>query len=100
MGYTKGNWEVEEPANEGIRARLIVGKDRELINGLIVGGEIIATVNDKANAHLIAHSPKLLKALEQLVWAVDSQGEGTIEHALTFAKSTLQTLDFSQTPAL
>lgn len=61
MEYSKDDWKIEGE-------RIIVGKDRELINGLTVGGEIIATVNDKANAHLIASAPALYEALKALLF--------------------------------
>ena len=42
-------------------------------------------------------APDLHKSLKQLVWALDTQGEGKIEHALTCARATLITLGMALT---
>ena len=102
MEYTEGEWKIKRDNLDIYIEAHQYGDGITTENGVFT----IALTNKafapsqteeeaEANAHLIAHSPKLLKALEQLVWAVDGQGSGTIEHALTFAKSTIQTLDLS-----
>ena len=70
--YTKGEWKIEYPANDGIRARIIVGEN----------GSVIATVNDEANAQLIASAPDLHEALKELLkWAELSYSDDTGEWA-------------------
>jgi len=44
--------------------------------------------NNPTISQLRKAAPKLYKALKQLVWAVETQSEGNLQHALAYAKFT------------
>ena len=80
MDYTKGEWKSER---------------RELAYGIKVGDDFIATVhnsiNAKANANLIAQSPRMAKFLENLCAEYEDYGKIDESFYLT-AREILKTM--------